>query len=51
MTEANPENGYYQMGSHTLKIPMALFAQNRRRLVDELKKQKEGKLLIVNYTF
>jgi Xaa-Pro dipeptidase len=35
---SNPSNGYYWMGNKTLKVPMALFAKNRSRLVEALKK-------------
>ena len=35
---ANPNNGVFWMGNKTLKVPMTLFAQNRRRLVEALKK-------------
>ena len=38
MAVANPNNGYFWMGNNTLIVPMALFAQNRRRLVEALKK-------------
>ena len=37
MSEANPRDGYFSMGNNTLKVPMALFAKNRSRLVKELK--------------
>lgn len=37
--QGNPNNGYFWMGNKTLKVPMALFAQNRRRLVEALKKE------------
>ena len=35
---ANPNNGVFWMGNKTLKVPMTLFTQNRRRLVEALKK-------------
>ena len=38
MATANPNNGVFWMGNKTLKVPMTLFAQNRRRLVEALKK-------------
>lgn len=34
----NPANGYFWMGNKTFKVPMALFAQNRTRLAEALKK-------------
>lgn len=40
MPEANPKDGYYFMGNKTLRVPMALFAENRRRLVTALKKDE-----------
>ena len=33
----NPSDGYFWMGLSTLKVPMELFAENRRRLVAELR--------------
>jgi hypothetical protein len=38
---SNPSNGYYWMGNKTLKVPMALFAKNRSRLVEALKKNSK----------
>ena len=38
MTETNPSNGYYSMGLDTMKVPVQLFAENRRRLCDKLRK-------------
>ena len=37
MAEANPSNGHFSMGLNTLKVPVQLFADNRRRLCDKLK--------------
>eukprot|EP00095_Tigriopus_kingsejongensis_P002767 maker-scaffold845_size89356-snap-gene-0.20 protein:Tk02767 transcript:maker-scaffold845_size89356-snap-gene-0.20-mRNA-1 annotation:"xaa-pro dipeptidase" len=37
MATANPHNGYFSMGANTLKVPVALFAENRQRLVEALK--------------
>jgi len=39
MATANPSNGYFWMGNKTMKVPMALFAQNRKRLVEALRKE------------
>lgn len=36
MATKNPGNGHFWMGNKTLKVPMALFAQNRARLVKAL---------------
>ncbi len=33
----NPRDGYFSMGEHTYRVPMALFAKNRQRLVEALK--------------
>ena len=33
----NPSDGYFWMGLTTLKVPMELFAENRRRLVAGLR--------------
>lgn len=40
MAEANPSNGAFCMGNKTASIPMELFAENRRRLVAQLNKNK-----------
>ena len=37
MSEPNPSNGFFSMGLDTLKVPMALFAENRRRLCERLR--------------
>ena len=37
MAEANPSNGFFSMGLDTLKVPVQLFAENRRRLCDKLR--------------
>ena len=37
MATSNPNNGYYWMGGNTMKVPMALFAKNRARLVEALR--------------
>ena len=37
MAEANPSNGYFSMGLQTLKVPVQLFAENRRRLCEQLR--------------
>ncbi len=37
----NPRGGFYSMGPHTHAVPMALFALNRRRLVQALKESGE----------
>ena len=34
----NPSDGFFWMGNKTHKVPMALFAKNRTRLVEGLKK-------------
>jgi Xaa-Pro dipeptidase len=34
----NPHDGYFSMGDHTYDVPLALFAKNRQRLSQELKK-------------
>ena len=36
----NPRDGYFSMGDHTLRVPLALFAKNRQRLSDALKADK-----------
>ena len=36
MLEVNPKDGFYSMGNKTLRVPMALFAKNRSRLVEAL---------------
>ena len=41
MPEANPKNGYFSMGPNTLKVPLALFAENRKRLVNTLKQEAD----------
>lgn len=38
LLEKNPRDGYFSMGDHTYKVPMALFAENRSRLAAELRK-------------
>lgn len=40
MAEANPSNGVFSMGNTTAAIPMALFRENRRRMVEQLNKNK-----------
>ncbi|XP_040582067.1 xaa-Pro dipeptidase [Lepeophtheirus salmonis] len=37
--EVNPSNGYFSMGGDTLRVPIKLFAENRRRLVNSLKNE------------
>ena len=37
MAEMNPKDGFFSMGEHTYKVPMALFKKNRDRLVQALK--------------
>ena len=37
MATVNPDGKFFSMGNNTLKVPMALFAKNRLRLVDALK--------------
>ena len=37
MAEANPSGGYFSMGLETLKVPIEMFAENRRRLCQQLK--------------
>ena len=41
MAEANPSNGYFTMGLDTLKVPVELFAENRRRLCERLRGLQE----------
>jgi len=41
MAEANPSGGKFWMGNETLAIPMELFAVNRKRLVEALRKEKD----------
>jgi len=41
MAEANPKNGIFWMGNDTLKVPMSLFAQNRSRLAEALRKNSK----------
>ena len=41
MAEANPSNGYFTMGLDTLKVPVELFAENRRRLCERLRGMQE----------
>ena len=41
MPEANPKNGYFSMGPNTLQVPLALFAENRQRLVTALRDEKD----------
>ena len=41
MAEANPSNGYFTMGLNTLKVPVELFAENRRRLCERLRGLQE----------
>ena len=36
MAEANPREGYFSMGLNTLKVPVELFAENRRRICEQL---------------
>ena len=36
----NPRDGYFSMGDHTLRVPLALFAKNRQRLSEALKGDK-----------
>ena len=33
----NPRDGYFTMGDHTCRVPMALFAENRKRLAATLR--------------
>ena len=37
MATVNPDGEFFSMGNNTLKVPLALFAKNRSRLVDALK--------------
>ena len=37
MAEANPSNGFFSMGLDTLKVPVELFSQNRKRICEKLK--------------
>ena len=37
MAEANPSNGYFSMGLDTLKVPVQLFAENRKKICEKLK--------------
>ena len=41
MAEANPSNGYFTMGLDTLRVPVELFAENRRRLCERLRGLEE----------
>ena len=41
--ESNPSQGYFTMGLDTLKVPVALFAENRRRLCDKLRAGDEAR--------
>ena len=41
MANRNPSDGYYFINDDSLKVPMALFAQNRQRLASAL--QASGK--------
>ncbi len=41
MATPNPNNGYYWMGNNTMKVPMALFAKNRARMLEALRKNKK----------
>ncbi len=38
----NPRDGFFSMGDGTHRVPMALFALNRRRLVDALREKGLG---------
>jgi len=37
MAELNPSNGYFSMGLNTLKVPVQLFAENRKKISEQLK--------------
>ena len=37
MAEANPRDGYFSMGLNTLKVPVQLFAENRKKICEKLK--------------
>jgi len=39
-SERNLQDGFFCMGNETLAVPLALFAENRRRLCDRLRKNK-----------
>ena len=45
--ESNPSQGYFTMGLDTLKVPVALFAENRRRLCDKLRAGDETRGAVV----
>ena len=40
MALQNPKDGFFSMGEHTHKVPMALFQENRQRLCAALKAEK-----------
>ena len=42
MAEANPKDGFFSMGDHTYRVPMALFKKNRDRLIQALKEQAKS---------
>jgi len=50
MAEANPTEGYFSMGLNTLKVPVQLFAENRRRISEQLRSNPsvpEGSVILL----
>jgi hypothetical protein len=43
----NPSNGFFSISEKSLKVPMALFKQNRDRLVSELRKSGQTKSVVL----
>ena len=37
MRAANPSDGYYSMGLDTLKVPVQLFSENRKKICERLR--------------
>ena len=46
MAEANPRDGYFSMGLNTLKVPVQLFAENRKKICEYEKLKKTPSLSV-----
>ena len=46
MAEANPRDGYFSMGLNTLKVPVQLFIENRKKICEYEKLKKTPSLSV-----
>ena len=47
MASKNPSDGYYHISDNSPKVPMALFAENRKRLAAALRESGNGKSVVL----